>query len=205
MAKKKGIWKTEKYTAKSGKVYQRYVLDDAGNKILRDDVDPNTVDPEQLKPAAKSTKPSPKRKRGPARKRHKRIIPDYIVETMRNATSLRATFNDGRVQYIVVLNEEFVNGRDSGWMIVRISKVQSDKFIFFNLRTQEWKPFDKETDKPGWGNEAVIWPDMPESVAKENAEAEAERLANPEPEVDPSEMSYYMRKKLGLVKRRGVA
>ncbi len=29
-------WLTEKYTAKSGKVYQRYVLDKHGNKISKD-------------------------------------------------------------------------------------------------------------------------------------------------------------------------
>lgn len=202
MARKKSIWKTEKYTTASGKEYQRYVLDEAGNKVLRDDIDPATVDPEMLKPAVKSAKPDPKRKRGPARKRSRRIVPDYIVEMMRNAKSLRATFNDGRVQYIVVLDEKFVNGRDSGWMIVRVSKVQSDKMIFFNLRTLEWKPFITETDKPGKGNSAIIWPEMPASVQQENAEREAYLAENPEPEADPSTMSYYMRKKLGLIEKK---
>lgn len=202
MARQKSIWKTEKYTTASGKKYQRYVLDADGNKILRDDIDPATVDPEKLKPAAKAAKPDPKRVRKVSRKRIKRVVPDHIVAMMKEATALRAPFNDGRDQYIVVIDEKFVNGRDSGWMIVRISKVQSDKFIFFNLRTGEWKPFDKETDKPGRGNEAIIWPEMPKSVQEENEAREAERLANPEPEVQPEEMSYYMRKKLGLVKRR---
>lgn len=200
MARQKSIWKTEKYTTSSGKEYQRYVLDAEGNKVLRDDVDPATVDPEQLKPAAKSAKPDPKRVRKVSRKRIKRIIPDHVVESMRNAVSLRAPYFDGRDCYIVVLDEYSVNGRDSGWAIVRISKTQSDKMIFFNIRTKEWKPFDKETDKPGSGNSAVLWPEMPEGVAEENAAAEAERLANPQPEVDPSEMSYYMRKKLGLTR-----
>lgn len=202
MARQKSIWKTEKYTTSSGKEYQRYVLDADGNKVLRDDIDPATVDPEQLKPAAKSAKPDPKRVRRVSKKRSRRIVPDYIVEAMKTAKSLRAPFNDGRNQYIVIVDEKFVNGRDSGWMVVRIAKVQSDKYIFFNLRTREWKPFDKETDKPGQGNSAIIWPAMPAEVAKENEVAEAERLANPEPEVDPEEMSYYMRKKLGLVKSR---
>lgn len=202
MARKKSIWKTEKYTTASGKEYQRYVLDENGNKVLRDDIDPSTVDPEKLKPAAKSAKPDPKRIRRASRKRIKRVVPDHIVAMMREATALRAPFFDGRDCYIVVLDEMFVTSRDSGWVIIRISKTQSDKMVFFNIRTQEWKPFNKETDKPGAGNAAVIWPEMPESVARENEEREAERLANPEPEVDPSQLSYYMRKKLGLVGRK---
>lgn len=202
MAKRKSIWKTEKYESKSGKIYQRYVLDDDGNRVLRDDIDPNSVSAEDLEAGkASQTKPSPKRKRGPARKRSRRIVPDYIVDMMKEATSLRSTFNDGRVQYIVVIDEKSVNERDSGWMILRISKVQSDKFIFFNYRTQEWKPFDKETDKPGHGNSAIIWPEMPEAVAEENAKIEAERAEmGLEPDQNPEELSYYMRKKLGLLK-----
>jgi hypothetical protein len=199
MARQKSIWKTEKYTASNGKEYQRYVLDEAGNKVLRDDVDPTTVDPEQLKPAAKAAKPDPKRVRKVARKHTKRIVPDHIVESMRNATSLRAPYFDGNDCYVVIVDEKHVNERDSGWMIVRISKTKSDKMVFFNLRTREWKPFDVATDKPGRGNSAIIWPAMPAEIAKENAERELERLANPE--TDTEEMSYYMRKKLGLVKR----
>lgn len=202
MARQKSIWKTEKYTTTSGKEYQRYVLDENGNKVLRDDIDPATVDPEKLKPAAKAAKPDPKRTRKPARKRTKRIVPDHVVANMREATSLRACFFDGKDNYIVVIDEKHVNGRDSGWMIVRISKTQSDKMIYFNLRTGEWKPFNKETDKPGTGNAAIIWPDMPAEVAEANKAREAELAANPEPEVDPSQMSYYMRKKMGLVERK---
>lgn len=37
------IWKTEKYTTKAGKIYQRYALDADGNKQLRDGVDPSAV------------------------------------------------------------------------------------------------------------------------------------------------------------------
>lgn len=203
MAKQKSIWKTEKYTTSSGKEYQRYVLDEAGNKVLRDDIDPTTIDPEQLKPAAKSAKPDPKRIRKVSKKRTKRIVPDHIVEAMKNATSLRAPYFDGRDAYIVVIDEKYVNSRDSGWMIVRISKPHGDKYIFFNLRTREWKPFDIATDKPGKGDRAIIWPEMPKGIAEENAGLEIKRLANPELEEDPGKMSYYMRKKLGLVRRAG--
>jgi len=202
MARQKSIWKTEKYTTSSGKEYQRYVLDSAGNKVLRDDIDPKTIDPELLKPAAKSAKPDPKRKRKPARRKSKRIIPDYMVEHMRNARALRSAFHDGRNAYIVIIDEKYVNGRDSGWMVVRISKVQSDKYIFYNLRTQEWKPFDSAVDKPGRGNSAIIWPEMPKSVEEKNEVREAEIAENPILATPPEKLSYYMRKKHGLSKRK---
>jgi len=48
------IWKTEKYTAKSGKVYQRYALDAHGNKQLKDHIDPSTIDPDVLSGAKKA-------------------------------------------------------------------------------------------------------------------------------------------------------
>ena len=48
------IWKTEKYTSKSGKIYQRYALDANGNKQLRDHIDPNMIDPEVLSGAKKA-------------------------------------------------------------------------------------------------------------------------------------------------------
>ena len=171
MARSKSIWKVENYTAKNGKKYQRYVHDTDGNKILRDNIDLSTIDPEQLKPKEKSTKPKPKRICKLTRKKIKRLIPDYIVEEMRQATSLRSCYFDGKSDtYTIIINEEYVNGRDSGWAIVRISKTktQSDKMVFFNIRTKEWKPFNKEVDKPSIGNTAIIWPTMPESVAEEN-------------------------------------
>lgn len=202
MARQKSIWKTEKYTSSSGKEYQRYVVDKDGNKVLRDDIDPATVDPEQLKPAAKSIKPDPKRKRRPGKRKRKRIIPDYMVEKMLNATNLRAIFQDGRNAYVVIVDEKYVNGRDSGWTITRVSRVKSDKYIFFNIRTQEWKPFDKETDKPGKGNDAIIWPEMPASVVEENKVREAEIAENPILATPPEKLSYYMRKKHGLTKKR---
>lgn len=48
------IWKTEKYTAKNGKTYQRYALDASGNKQLKDHIDPNMIDPEVLSGAKKA-------------------------------------------------------------------------------------------------------------------------------------------------------
>lgn len=48
------IWKTEKYTAKNGKIYQRYALDANGNKQLKDHIDPNMIDPEVLSGAKKA-------------------------------------------------------------------------------------------------------------------------------------------------------
>lgn len=54
------IWKTEKYTSKSGKVYQRYALDAHGNKQLRDHIDPSTIDPDVLSGAKKAPR-APKR------------------------------------------------------------------------------------------------------------------------------------------------
>lgn len=48
------IWKTEKYTAKNGKVYQRYAVDANGNKQLKDHIDPATIDPEVLSGAKKA-------------------------------------------------------------------------------------------------------------------------------------------------------
>lgn len=38
------IWKTEKYTAKNGKIYQRYAVDAQGNKQLKDHIDPTMID-----------------------------------------------------------------------------------------------------------------------------------------------------------------
>lgn len=48
------IWKTEKYTSKSGKIYQRYALDANGNKQLKDNIDPATIDPDVLSGAKKA-------------------------------------------------------------------------------------------------------------------------------------------------------
>jgi hypothetical protein len=48
------IWKTEKYTAKNGKIYQRYALDASGNKQLKDHIDPNMIDQEILTSAKKA-------------------------------------------------------------------------------------------------------------------------------------------------------
>jgi hypothetical protein len=48
------IWKTEKYTAKNGKIYQRYAVDANGNKQLKDDIDPATIDPDVLSGAKRA-------------------------------------------------------------------------------------------------------------------------------------------------------
>ena len=197
MARKESIWQTEKYTTKSGKTYQRYVLDDQGNKVLKDGVDPATVDPEEFNPkeAAKKRDADPNRKRRPARKAHRRIIPSYVVDRMRTALNLHCTFEDKRDAYRVILTEVHATGADNGWLLVRAMKRNSDKIIFFNIITEEWILFQADIHKPGYGNKSIIWP--PPTDGKPLVDATKTRAAKLE--------RAKAAKKKGTIKRKKIA
>lgn len=196
MAKAPSAWLTEKYTAPSGKIYQRYVLDEKGNKIPRD---PNMT-PEQI--AAIKTQKVEKVKKAEIdekkkdqkirnklnrayRKSHaKRLVPIDITAQMRVVFE-KAKKGEGNVRcvefeernstYRIVLADN-----DKDWLLVHAQiKKNMDyehKWFFFNPFNEASQSFDHLAHiESKVGDKGLQWPEKSTAALPEPEVKKAKR------------------------------
>jgi len=180
MPKKPSAWLTEKYTAPSGKIYQRYVLDEKGQRIPKD---PNAT-PEQIekvkverktaevKAAELAAKKDRKMKNALARlhkQRHaKRLVPVDVLRPMQELferaaagkANLRSVdFYDRNSTYRIVLANV-----EQEWLLIHaIIKKNMDfehKWFFFNPRNEAHVDFDHLAHiESKVGDKGIPWPE----------------------------------------------
>lgn len=190
MPKKPSAWLTEKYTAPSGKIYQRYVLDEKGQRVPKD---PNAT-PEQIeqvkverksaeqKAAELQAKKDRKVKNALARayKVHhgKKLVPVDVVRPMgelltkakAGKANLRCVDFDGRNStYRIVLAN-----LDRDWLLIHaIIKKNMDfehKWFFFNPLNEAHVEFDVDAHRASKvGDKGLQWPEK--STAEKQVEA----------------------------------
>jgi hypothetical protein len=145
MAKKPSMWVTEKYTAKNGKEYQRYALDDQGNKIPRDASNVEAIVAERAKQQHTT------HKRKSIMKHH--LLAELEKQYYRDLKHLQvADIRDGKSTCRVILI-----GKDD-WLLIRVTRLGESKRYFLNVKTKEHIEFIPEQHKKGYGNNSVIWP-----------------------------------------------
>ncbi len=180
MPKKLSAWLTEKYTAPSGKIYQRYVLDEKGQRIPKD---PNAT-PEQIekvkierktaeqRAAELAAKKDRRMKNALARlhkQRHaKRLVPLDVVRPMlelfnravAGKANLRSVnFEDRNSTYRIVLANV-----EQEWLLIHaIIKKNMDfehKWFFFNPRNEAHVDFDHLAHIASKvGDKGIPWPE----------------------------------------------
>lgn len=191
MPKKPSAWLTEKYTAPSGKIYQRYVLDEKGQRIPKD---PNAT-PEQIekvkverksaeqKAAELQAKKDRKMKNALARahkQRHgKRFVPVDVLRPMselferamsgKNVNLRNADFDDRNSTYRIVLAN-----LEREWLLIHaIIKKNMDyehRWFFFNPRNEAHIDFDHLAHiESKVGDKGLQWPEK--STAEKPVEA----------------------------------
>lgn len=180
MPKKLSAWLTEKYTAPSGKIYQRYVLDEKGQRIPKD---PNAT-PEQIEKvkierktaeqrAAELTAKKDRRMKNALARLHKqrhakRLVPLDVVRPMlelfnravAGKANLRSVdFEDRNSTYRIVLANV-----EQEWLLIHaIIKKNMDfehKWFFFNPRNEAHVDFDHLAHIASKvGDKGIPWPE----------------------------------------------
>jgi hypothetical protein len=180
MPKKPSAWLTEKYTAPSGKIYQRYVLDEKGQRVPKDpNATPEQI--EQVKVERKSTeekaaelqaKKDRKMKNALTRAykvRHgKKLVPSDIAKQMAELAD-RVKGGKGQLR-CVEFDEKNSNFRivlanlDNDWLLVHAQvKTNMDyehKWFFFNPYNEAHIDFDYLAHiESKVGDKGLQWPD----------------------------------------------
>lgn len=160
MSRNTSAWLTEKYTSKTGAVYQRYVLDEDGHKILK-----NTEKSKQIMNKTPILNDTISHKAF----KKKKIMPHSLLIRMRDtfnkqkknqATIRSAEFFENNEEYRVVLFNEKLD-----WLLIHamIKKNMEfeDKWFFLNPYTEVAINFDVEAHrKSGVKDSGLAWPSI---------------------------------------------
>ena len=180
MARSPSPWLVEKYTAPSGKIYQRYVLDEKGQRIAKDpNATPETVakvikdkkekvTADQVAAEKKAKKITRQLNKAYKAKHAKRLVPMDLLGPLCTAFdrqkkgqgSIRSgDFADRNDGYRVVLFDT-----DKDWLLIHATLKRGfeyrHKWFFFNPYNEAHIDFDADAHRASkLGDAGIQWPD----------------------------------------------